>query len=115
MKKSGTRLGNSATITGAALCVAALGMISAATPVRAADPMNGERLAQRWCGACHVVTSDQRQAYADAPPFEEIAKRPNFSESGLATFLLDPHAKMPNMNLSRFEAGDIAAYVHRLQ
>ena len=59
--------------------------------------------------------SDQRQAYADAPPFEEIAKRPNFSELGLTTFLLDPHAKMPNMNLSRIEAGDIAAYVHRLQ
>jgi mono/diheme cytochrome c family protein len=115
MKKSRTRLGNSVTMTGAALCVAALGMIPATTPVRAADAMNGERLAQRWCAACHVVTSDQRQAYADAPPFAEIAKRPNFSESGLVTFLLDPHAKMPNMNLSRIEAGDIAAYVHRLQ
>jgi len=115
MKKSETRLGNSAAMTGVALCVAALGMISAVTPVRAADAMNGERLAQRWCAACHVVTSDQRQAYADAPPFEEIAKRPNFSESALTTFLLDPHSKMPNMNLSRTEAGDIAAYVHRLQ
>jgi mono/diheme cytochrome c family protein len=115
MKKSGTRLANSATMTAVALCVAALGMISAVTPIRAADAMNGERLAQRWCAACHVVSSDQRQAYADAPPFEEIAKRPNFSESGLMTFLLDPHAKMPNMNLSRIEAGDIAAYVHRLQ
>jgi mono/diheme cytochrome c family protein len=115
MKKSGTRPGYSATTTGAALCVAALGMICAATSVQAADPMNGERLAQRWCAACHVVASDQRQANADAPPFGEIAKRPNFSESGLTTFLLDPHAKMPNMNLSRIEAGDIAAYVHRLQ
>ena len=115
MKKSGTRPGYSATTTGAALCVAALGMICAATSVQAADPMNGERLAQRWCAACHVVASDQRQANADAPPFEEIAKRPNFSESGLTTFLLDPHAKMPNMNLSRIEAGDIAAYVRRLQ
>jgi hypothetical protein len=54
-------------------------------------------------------------ANADALPFEEIAKRPNFTESGLATFLLDPHAKMPNMNLTRFEAGDIAAYVGKLR
>jgi hypothetical protein len=57
----------------------------------------------------------QRQANADAPPFEEIAKRPNFSESGLVTFLLDPHAKMPNMNLTRIEANDIAAYLETLR
>jgi mono/diheme cytochrome c family protein len=115
MKKSETCVGNSVTMTSVALCFAVLGIVSAVMPVQAADAMNGERLAQRWCAACHVVTSDQRQANADAPPFEEIAKRPNFSESGLMTFLLDPHAKMPNMNLSRIEAGDIAAYVHRLQ
>jgi mono/diheme cytochrome c family protein len=84
-------------------------------PAFAADPFNGERLAERWCAACHVVTVGQRQANADAPPFEEIAKRPNFSESGLVTFLLDPHAKMPNMNLSRIEAGDIVAYIARLR
>ena len=81
----------------------------------AADAANGERLAERWCSACHVVTSTQRQANADAPPFQEIAKRPAFSESGLTTFLLDPHAKMPNMNLTRMEAGDIAAYVAKLR
>jgi hypothetical protein len=34
---------------------------------------------------------------------------------GLLIFLLDPHSKMPNMNLSRTEAADIAAYIHRLQ
>jgi mono/diheme cytochrome c family protein len=84
-------------------------------PAFAADPFNGERLAERWCAACHVVTVGQRQANADTPPFAEIAKRPNFSESGLTTFLLDPHAKMPNMNLSRVEAGDIAAYIARLR
>jgi mono/diheme cytochrome c family protein len=81
----------------------------------AADAANGERLAERWCSTCHVVTNAQRQANADAPPFEEIAKRPAFSESGLTTFLLDPHAKMPNMNLTRTEAGDIAAYVAKLR
>lgn len=65
--------------------------------------------------ACHVVAVNQRQANADAPPFEEIAKRPNFSEPGLVTFLLDPHAKMPNMNLTRIEANDIAAYIGTLR
>jgi mono/diheme cytochrome c family protein len=90
-------------------------MATMAQPTFGADANNGERLAQRWCAACHVVTSAQRQAYADAPPFEEIAKRPNFNENGLAMFLLDPHAKMPNMNLSRIEARDIAAYVAKLR
>jgi mono/diheme cytochrome c family protein len=80
-----------------------------------ADASNGERLAELWCSSCHVVTINQRQANADAPPFEEIAKRPTFTERGLATFLLDPHAKMPNMNLTRLEADEIAAYMGTLR
>ena len=43
------------------------------------------------------------------------ASRPNFSESGLVTFLLNPHAKMPNMSLTRIEAADIAAYIRTLR
>jgi mono/diheme cytochrome c family protein len=86
-----------------------------AGPAVAADRFNGERLAERWCSACHVVSVAQRQASADAPPFEELAKRPAFTESGLATFLMNPHAKMPNMDLTRNEAGDIAAYVASLR
>jgi mono/diheme cytochrome c family protein len=86
-----------------------------ARPALAADASNGERLAERWCAACHVVSLNQRGASSDAPPFKEIAKRPNFSQRGIATFLLDPHAKMPDMNLTRFEAGDIAAYIGKLR
>jgi hypothetical protein len=61
------------------------------------------------------TSADQRHAYADAPPFKAIANRANFSESGLVTFLLDPHAKMPNMSLTRIEANDIAAYIRTLR
>jgi mono/diheme cytochrome c family protein len=114
MRKCGNCFRSGAATTSGVLCVA-LEIIAAVMPVQAADASNGERLAKRWCAACHVVATDQREANADAPPFEEIAKRPNFSESGLMTFLLDPHAKMPNMNLTRFEAGDIAAYVSKLR
>jgi|SRR5215467_4649913 len=84
-------------------------------PALTADAINGKRLAERWCAACHVVTVNQREANADAPPFEEIAKRPKFSEPDLVTFLLDPHAEMPNMNLTRIEADDIAAYIGTLR
>ena len=99
------------------LYIAVLAIFAAvvARPSLAADASNGQQLAERWCAACHVVSRNQREASADAPPFAEIAKRPNFSETGIATFLLDPHAKMPNMNLTRFEAGDIAAYIGKLR
>jgi len=107
----------SATTTSLSINAIALAMLmtAAAQPAAGADASNGERLAQRWCAACHVVTTAQREANADAPPFQELAKRPNFNENGLMTFLLDPHGKMPNMNLSRIEAGDIAAYVAKLR
>ena len=100
-----------------ALRGAAMGIVTAlvAGPVLAADASNGKRVAVRWCATCHVVAPDQRHAYADAPPFREIANRPNFSESGLVTFLLNPHAKMPNMSLTRIEAADIAAYIRTLR
>ena len=100
-----------------ALRIAAMGIVTAlvAGPVLAADASNGKRVAVRWCATCHVVAPDQRNAYADAPPFKEIASRPNFSESGLVTFLLNPHAKMPNMSLTRIEAADIAAYIRTLR
>jgi mono/diheme cytochrome c family protein len=98
--------------------VGAVGATFAADAVRpalSADAFNGKRLADWWCAACHVVSATQREANADAPPFEDIAKRLGFSEPGLVTFLLDPHAKMPNMNLTRVEAGDIAAYIGTLR
>lgn len=107
--------------TGISLAIAVVGVVSATFALdsvhaaRAADVFNGKRLAERWCAACHVVSAAQRRANADAPPFEDIARRPGFSESSLMTFLLDPHAKMPNMNLTRIEAGDIAAYIGTLQ
>jgi mono/diheme cytochrome c family protein len=108
---------SSAIVAVTALCAIAFEILAAniVPPALAADALNGKRLAELWCAACHVVTVNQRQANADAPPFEEIAKRPNFSERGLAAFLLDPHAKMPNMNLTRVEADDIATYIGTLR
>jgi len=88
-----------------------LAAILAVTPAFAADPDNGERLAQRWCTACHVVASDQRGPTGEAPPFRTIAARPDFDAAKLAFFLMDPHPKMPNMQLSRTEAADLAAYI----
>jgi len=90
--------------------------VLAITPAYAADPDNGERLAQRWCAACHVVSATQRQTTTDqAPPFATIAKIPGFDAAKIALFLLDPHPKMPDMGLSRTEAADLAAYIATLK
>ena len=80
----------------------------------AADAENGQRIAERWCAACHIVSPGQQEASADAPPFAEIGARPNFSEAQIAFFLLDPHPKMPNMALTRREAEDLAAYIKKV-
>jgi mono/diheme cytochrome c family protein len=77
----------------------------------AADAANGQTLAKRWCAACHVVAADQQRANGQAAPFSAIGKMPGLDASKLALFLLVPHPKMPDMNLSRAEAADIAAYI----
>jgi len=77
----------------------------------AASAADGERMARRWCAACHIVADDQRQGATQAPPFSAIANTPGFDASKLALFLLLPHPRMPDMNLSREEAADLAAYI----
>jgi len=85
-------------------------------PVFGANQDNGERLAHRWCAACHVVSATQRQVTTDqAPPFASIAKTPDFDAGKIALFLLDPHPKMPDMGLSRTDSQDLAAYIAALK
>ncbi len=86
-----------------------------ATPSFAANPDQGETLVRRWCTGCHLVATDQKGATTEAPPFASIAKRPDFDPAKTASFLLDPHPKMPNMELSRDETADIAAYIATLK
>jgi mono/diheme cytochrome c family protein len=89
--------------------------VAAAGPAFPADADNGERLARRWCSACHVVASNQRAPTAETPPFAAIASRSDFDSARLAFFLLAPHPKMPDMGLSRAEAADLAAYIATLK
>ena len=77
----------------------------------AASAEQGATLAKRWCAACHVVAIDQQSAGGQAPPFSAIGKTPDLDTSKLALFLLLPHPKMPDMNLSRAEAADLAEYI----
>ena len=92
-----------------------LGISLLSTGALAADAANGEKLARRWCAACHLVAADQERAPAVAPPFGTIGKRPGFDVKQLAQSMLAPHPQMPDRGLSREQADDIAAYIRTLR
>lgn len=97
-------------LTAGFLVVALAAILAQARPASAGAD-NGARLAQRWCASCHVVGTEQRRATTDAPPFSAIATRENYSGALIALYLLTPHPRMPDMNLTRAEAADLAAYI----
>lgn len=81
----------------------------------AGDESAGKSLALRWCASCHLVSNEQSTAAsASLPSFFDVAKDPSWSEQKLSTFLADPHPKMPNMNLSKSEIDNLAAYITSL-
>jgi len=43
--------------------------------------------------------------------FQPVAGKPEFNETTVAYFLQAPHPRMSDMNLSRSEAVDLAAYI----
>ena len=86
-------------------------LVLSANAASAADVQQGGELAKRWCATCHVVAADQARGSTQAPPFSEISKKPGLTAASIALFLLRPHPPMPDMNLSREEAGDLAAYI----
>jgi mono/diheme cytochrome c family protein len=91
------------------------GLLAATGAAAAApDPDHGAVIVKRWCAACHIVAPDQAHGADNVPTFESVAKRPGFNADKLTVFLQDPHPKMPNMELTRGEAQDIAAYIATL-
>jgi mono/diheme cytochrome c family protein len=86
---------------------------AAIAATRAGDPFEGEKIAKRWCASCHVVSADQKRGSTQAPPFSEIAGKPGLTAASIALFLLRPHPPMPDMNLTRNEASDLAAYIKK--
>ena len=88
-------------------CAVASGAAVAAPP----NPQNGAKIARHWCSSCHIVADDQARGTDNVPTFAAIAATPGLDASRIAKFLADPHPKMPDMQLSRSEAADLAAYI----
>ncbi|MGA2292191.1 MAG: c-type cytochrome [Bradyrhizobium sp.] len=71
---------------------------------------NGRRLSERWCTECHAIGAAPGKLNG-VPSFAAIAARESITSDMIASFLLLPHATMPNFPLSRDDARDIAAFV----
>ena len=71
---------------------------------------NGRRLSERWCSGCHAIgpTADK---FHGIPSFAAIAAKEAINADAIASFLLLPHATMPNPPLSRGDAEDIALFI----
>jgi mono/diheme cytochrome c family protein len=94
-----------------ALALATAVALSTGAAAAPADAAHGGQLARRWCAACHIVSADQTHGADNAPAFGTVAKIPGFDVDKMAKFLMDPHPKMPDMQLGRDEAKDLAAYI----
>jgi mono/diheme cytochrome c family protein len=96
------------------LAILFLFAVTASLPALAApsDPDHGKVIAKRWCAACHVVSSGQKEASADVPSFFYVAR--HMDKRDLTSFLTDPHPKMPDMSLTRQEIDDLTAYIRSL-
>ena len=94
----------------ASLLVVVPGLLGGLADTFAQDIENGQRLSERLCAACHA-TGTKPTKFNRAPSFAAIATRPDVSPDMITSFLLLPHATMPNAPLSRNNAVDIAAFI----
>jgi|SRR6185437_9487472 len=80
------------------------------------DVAAGAHLAATWCSSCHVVApSAQTGASTGVPTFAGIARMSSTTPISLRAFLQTPHARMPDLQLSRDETDDLIAYILSLR
>jgi len=95
---------------------AALAAAVPATGEEIGDPVMGARLAQDICVECHAVDPDDTVSLNfAAPPFQEIANRPEITPLALSVWFRSPHPNMPNFVLSPDENQNVIAYIMSLR
>ncbi len=88
----------------------ALVLLGGSVAALAQDVENGGRLSARWCSECHAIGPAQGKG-GRTISFAAIAGKQGITSDMISSFLLMPHATMPNMPLSRKDAQDIAAFI----
>jgi mono/diheme cytochrome c family protein len=80
----------------------------------AQDIENGQRVSERWCSECHAIGPAPGKA-GRTISFAAIAAKQGITADMISSFLLMPHATMPNMPLSRKDTRDIAAFIMEMK
>jgi mono/diheme cytochrome c family protein len=91
----------------------ALTLLGGTGAALAQDVENGRRLSARWCSECHAIEPEGKGGRTVS--FATIAGRQDITSDMITSFLLMPHATMPNPPLSRKDARDIAAYMMEMK
>ncbi len=81
------------------------------------DAKSGKALASKLCVSCHIVSDEASSATvtADVPSFTTIANKPGQTAQAIAGAIVIPHPPMPQIQLTREEIGDLAAYILTLR
>jgi mono/diheme cytochrome c family protein len=86
--------------------------IPAASSSSAAENADaGRTIAETWCRPCHAIGTPPTSDIA--PPFGDIVSRRTPQE--IASFLADPHGRMPSIQLARPQIADIIAFMATLK
>jgi len=97
------------------LLLAALIVLTLASPAWAGDAAVGHALAQRWCASCHAVEPAASQVNDVAPSFDAIASTSGQNQAKLYAWVRAPHPAMPDFQLSRQNIDDIVTYIQSLR
>jgi mono/diheme cytochrome c family protein len=81
------------------------------------DAKTGRQIAEKLCVGCHIVGPQAAGASvpADVPSFARIANKAGQTAQSIAGAIVVPHPPMPQIQLTREEIGDVAAYILTLK
>ena len=81
------------------------------------DARSGRTLAEKLCTGCHIVSDKSAGATvsADVPSFAAIANKVDQSAERIAGRIVVPHPPMPQIQVTRQEIADLAAYIMSLK
>ena len=77
--------------------------------------MNGQRIAEEFCIACHEVRPKDGVALLGPQGFPAIANLPSTNALSLNVFFQSVHSNMPDLHLTRSERDDLIAYILSLK
>ncbi|CAN1724132.1 Cytochrome c-552 [Hyphomicrobium sp. 1Nfss2.1] len=99
------------------IAVITLALAGAALAQIHPDAKTGKVIAEKLCVGCHIVGAEAAGATvsSDVPSFEQIANVPDQTVKSIAGAIVIPHPPMPQIQLTREEIGDVAAYILSLK